>query len=603
MNTLLKIKVHSRNLALFAVISLGTTPNLCAALSITLSSSLKSPAPLGTVVHWTASAPDSASRTLWYRFRSRGANTGFHTIVDFGPKDSLDWTEIRREGSYELEVAVQDKNSGETTSATATFQLTSLVTDDAVPVISATTNPLVFLYSASGCKAGGRMRVQFTSADGVIQTTPYQACHGATSMNFYLAGMRAQSQYAVQHTLDTGSAIVQGPILTATTPAISIVPPEYSVYQGTGDGSRADVLLQCALYVPLIATDLSGNIIWYYDGQLTPTRAVPGGYFMGVLEATNLDSAHQYLRKFDLVGTTMAETNAARVSEQLVAMGKRPITAFHHEARALPNGKYLVLASNEQILNDVQGPGPVDVIGDAILVLDSNLQVIWAWDAFDHLDVSRLAVLREVCPSGAGCAPFYQALTGTDWLHGNSLQLTPDGHILYSSRHQDWLIKIKYDNGIGDGSVMWRLGNDGDFNIISDDPFPWFSHQHDATLTHNDQGTFVTVFDDGNTRHVLDSGSNSRGQIYRLDEQNRTATLILNADLGAYAFALGAAQTLPNGNVHFDVGWITDDPVGGANASRSVEVDAAGNVIYGVAISTPEYRTFRMPDLYRPLDP
>src|SRR5207253_9196087 len=155
-----------------------------------------------------------------------------------------------------------------------------------------------------------------------------------------------------------------------------------------------------------MATDLYGNLVWYYDGKLTtPTRAEPGGYFIGIYEDTTTDPSHQYFRKIDLAGTTLAETNAARISEQLTAMGKRPVTAFHHEARALPDGKYLVLASNEQILTDVQGPGPVDVIGDEIVVLDSNLQVAWAWEAFDILDRTRAAVLRAVCTSGAGCPP------------------------------------------------------------------------------------------------------------------------------------------------------------------------------------------------------
>jgi hypothetical protein len=84
----------------------------------------------------------------------------------------------------------------------------------------------------------------------------------------------------------------------------------------------------------------------------------------------------------------------------------------------------LVLASVEQILTDVQGPGPVDVLGDMILVLDSNLQVTWAWNSFDHLDTSRQAILGETCGLGAGgCAPFYLASTANDWTHGNALQL------------------------------------------------------------------------------------------------------------------------------------------------------------------------------------
>ena len=67
---------------------------------------------------------------------------------------------------------------------------------------------------------------------------------------------------------------------------------------------------------------------------------------------------------------TLLETNAARVNEQLLAMGKRQITAFHHEARPL-EWRLAVLGDVEQILTDVQGPGPVDVVGDMIVVLDT----------------------------------------------------------------------------------------------------------------------------------------------------------------------------------------------------------------------------------------
>ena len=131
----------------------------------------------------------------------------------------------------------------------------------------------------------------------------------------------------------------------------------------------------------------------------------------------------------------------------------------------------------------MQGPGQVDVIGEMILVLDRDLQVEWTWDAFDHLDVSRKATLGEVCTPGAGgCPPFYLSDTANDWLHGNGLQLTPDGNILFSARHQDWVLKINYDNGQGNGDIMYRIGKDGDFRILSSDPSPWFSHQHDPNF-------------------------------------------------------------------------------------------------------------------------
>jgi len=548
---------------------------------------------------------------LWYRFRSAGqtpnarrtASTIYQTIVDYGPNNSLDWTEMDHEGTYAIEASVEDTTSGETATALVPFTFTARVTASGTPVISSTANPLVFLYSAPGCKEGGQMLVQFQSPEGGMTRTPSQPCHSRTSMNFYLAGMRAQTTYQVRHTIATGSNTAQGPILTLTTGSISITPPSYNVYMPPSNSSTGGVLLQCGLEVPTLATDLAGNVVWYYTGQITfATRALAGGYFLGLYENSTADPSKEYFVKFDLAGTILAETNAARVNQQLAALGRHPIDAFHHEARELPSGAYLVLADTERILTNVQGAGPVDVIGDEILVLGPNLEVLWAWDAFDHLDSSRMAVLGETCPSGAGCAPYHLAATANDWLHGNSLQLTPDGQILYSSRHQDWLFKINYNNGFGDGSVIWRLGLGGDFTIVSSDPYPWFSHQHDAGIEATATGYNVSVFDDGNTRVAANGAENSRGQVLALDERNHIATLALNADCGAYAYALGAAQPLPNGNFNFDAGWVAKDALGGSNTSRSLEVDPAGIVVYGIAISTPEYRTFRMPDLYTPQD-
>src|SRR5580700_11118029 len=114
--------------------------NIQANISVTLTSSVSSPAPLGTVVKWTATAVDTGSGTLWYRFRAgerelipaRGewkVNTAFQMIVDYGPNNSLSWTEIDHEGAYQMEVSVEDLNTGESASAVETFVMTPRVGD------------------------------------------------------------------------------------------------------------------------------------------------------------------------------------------------------------------------------------------------------------------------------------------------------------------------------------------------------------------------------------------------------------------------------------------------------------------------------------------
>jgi hypothetical protein len=411
------------------------------------------------------------------------------------------------------------------------------------------------------------------------------------TMNFYLAGLRAETQYTVQDVVENGRQSVSGPVLTATTPALDQSFGPYSVRQAPAGAATQPILLHSRGGWP-VATDLAGNVVWYYPEAISfVARPAPGGYFLGWFEDQAVDPSQQFLREFDLVGTTIRETNAARVSEQLVAMGMHPINAFHHEVRPLPDGKILALGGSERILTDVQGPGDVDVVGDTILVLDANLQVLWAWDTFDHLDPHRKATLNETCtPIANGCSPIYLAPLANDWTHSNSVQLTPDGNILLSVRHQDWVIKIDYQNGNGSGDILWRLGKDGDFQFLSDDPYPWFTHQHDASIGSDG---LMSLFDNGNVRFAAHNSAHSRGQVISLDEQNLTATLVLNVDLGDYSIALGSAQKLDNGNYHFHMGYLP-----ASLTARAVEVDPSGAIVYQLDIGELEYRSFRRADLY-----
>jgi hypothetical protein len=342
-------------------------------------------------------------------------------------------------------------------------------------------------------------------------------------------------------------------------------------------------------------------VVWYVPFALTLlTRPAPGGAFLGINEDGTKDPSQQIFREFDLTGATLAETNAARVSEQLTDRGMHPINSFHHDAIKLPDGKYLVMAGSERIMNDVQGPGPVDILGDTILVLDANLQVVWAWDAFDHLDPHRAAILGESCtfPATVACSNFYLASTANDWLHGNALQLTPDGNILYSVRHQDWIVKIDYRNGGGTGDILWRMGVDGDFQISSPSVSPWFSHQHDPNFLMDNQT--LLVFDNGNTRISNLGGGNSRAQILHVDEASRQVTVATETDLGVNSSALGTAESLPSGGFHFAAGFIPDPDAPLTRITQLYELDSSGGILSILRVYAQEYRNIRMSDLYTP---
>ena len=577
--------------------------------------------PVGRVVTWTAQASGSTS-TVWYRFRSARAGWSLQVIRDFSPPNTLDWTASENEGLYEIEVTARNNSTGETAVASVNYEVTPVVTG-ATPVITGTANPLVFLYSAPACPALEAMRVEITSPEGIVQSTPYRSCRptcpasgsasgppqrgvecGAPlSMNFYLAGLRPNATYSVQHVIaaydprDRGH-VQRGPALSLVTPNSTPVIPSLAVKQAPP--TPGGLLLHSALFTVSYATDLAGNLVWYYPSPITfLTQVEPGGRFVSLISPTYAspqayNPVQEIFREFDLAGNTLRETNAARLNEQLAPTGKR-IGALHHDARTLPDGSVAILASTEQFLKNVQGSGAVDVIGDMILVLDRDLQVKWVWDAFDHLDTHRMATLKEVCPTpGGGCPPLYLATKANDWLHGNAVQFLADGSLLYSSRHQDWVYKIDYANGAGSGNVIWKMGVGGDFQIQSSDPSPWFSHQHDAQFVAGGSTT-LSVFDDGNLRVASNSKAHSRGQALTVDEENRVVTLVVNSDLGGFSFALGSAQQLADGGYGFGAGWYVP-----ANDSQFVQVDASGKAVYSLSVGEPEYRTYQLRDLYTP---
>jgi hypothetical protein len=167
-----------------------------------------------------------------------------------------------------------------------------------------------------------------------------------------------------------------------------------------------------------------------------------------------------------------------------------------------------------------------------------------------------------------------------------------DGNLILSTRLQDWVIKIDYRDGEGDGHVVWRLGQDGDFTVNSPDPYPWFSHQH--AVHYIDDSTLV-LFDNGNTRQAGDPNAHSRGQVWTLDEQTMTATLVVNADLGNYSGALGAAQRLSNGNFSFTSGRQGQAPNW---FGQSIEVRPDGSKAYVLEVDKREYRSYRIQTLY-----
>ena len=72
----------------------------------------------------------------------------------------------------------------------------------------------------------------------------------------------------------------------------------------------------------------------------------------------------------------------------------------------------------------------------------------------------------------------------------------------------------------------------------------------------------------GTPARQSDQEAHSRGQEWILNEQNMTATLVVNADMGNYSGFLGSSQMLPNGNLAFTSGGLVTEYQSGRAVDR-----------------------------------
>ena len=88
--------------------------------------------------------------------------------------------------------------------------------------------------------------------------------------------------------------------------------------------------------------------------------------------------------------------------------------------------------------------------------------------------------------------------------------------------------------------------------------------------------------------------------MWKLDENAKTATPVLSADLGVYSPFVGSAQRLSNGNFSFVTGaLLIDNTFGG----KMIEVNPSGKIVYTLDVTgAVMYRANRVADLYTPPD-
>ena len=265
------------------------------------------------------------------------------------------------------------------------------------------------------------------------------------------------------------------------------------------------------------------------------------------------------IREIDLAGNTVRQVSIAQINTALAANGFAGLVlaTLHHDITLLPNGHVLVMANTLKNVVLTGQTTPTQVLGDVVVDLDSNWNPVWVWNEFDHLDVNR--------------HPFPG--TFPDWTHSNAIVYSSDdGNFIVSIRHQNWLVKVNYANGAGDGSIIWKLGYQGDFTLmdngqVDSNPADWFYAQHGPSFVGaSNAGIFNLVLMDNGDDRVFSPGVTcgtgsappclySTVPIFQINESTKTATFNFHQIIPAslYNGFGGNAEVLPNGDVHYDL--------------------------------------------------
>ncbi|MGH9599538.1 MAG: aryl-sulfate sulfotransferase, partial [Terracidiphilus sp.] len=484
---------------------------------------------------------------------------------------------------------------------------------------SQTNNPQVAQYSVY-LPAPGKAYVEFgTTTDYGLNT--WQVATPSPNgglIQIYVAGMLGQTVYHMraQIALDDGAAFTDADqtCKTGTPPVTSTI----QVSTPSGATPQPGIELWNTL-VPstdtqAFATDLKGNVIWTYSYLHGPVDTIqgiqllPNGDFLMVVSylsslsvGKNSSKVINEIQEIDLAGNTVRDLTMDELNQKLAASNLRDaegnlyqFKSFHHDVLALPNGHWVMLAAYSKNYTNLPGyPGTTSVLGDAIVDVDQNLKPDWVWNTFDHLDINR------------------HPMNFPDWTHANDLLYSSDDHnLLLSMRHQNWIIKIDFDDGTGSGDILWRLGESGDFKLVGGtDPTDWFYAQHGMSyFTPNTTGVFqLGLMDNGNDR-MFPTGSvlcnpykpvtascYSTVPVLEINEENMTATLVTHyvPPPSYYSFFGGNAELLANGDLHTDF----CAPQAGAIV-QELNGQATQVVWQATSPNADQFHAFRIPSLY-----
>lgn len=250
--------------------------------------------------------------------------------------------------------------------------------------VAATQNPLVAAYTIP-IPMGASAQVVFgTDTTYGLATSSVSSTNGDVE-TVYVAGMRASTPYHMQALINmAGGGQVADTDHTFTTGVIPADRLPTITTQLTGAGTPSAGIELLSLIQPdtqnvicALATDLAGNVIWYYDLPLGdypfPIKLLPNGHFLVLTEGNDND-----VREVDLAGNIVQQVTIADINASLSKNATFTIAGLTHDVLALPNGHLILLATYPQNhAENPQIPEGTTVTGNALVDWDPVHGAVW----------------------------------------------------------------------------------------------------------------------------------------------------------------------------------------------------------------------------------
>ena len=230
---------------------------------------------------------------------------------------------------------------------------------------------------------------------------------------YRVRGLAPDTNHEVAYTVD-GS---EGSVPFITYPPLQGFIPSFPV---TGDPPDPAVPYRMFDLIPFPAFDTAsvfmvdggGTTRWHYGGPSNMTPGPEGVYTAVKLRA---DGGVMYLHEHTMwIRDELSEPVLELTDDMLGVLG------LHHELIQLPNNNYMALSFAFEDV-DYGKDGIRETAGDVIVEFTPEGEVVWTWNAFDHLDPHRIV---EPFATAIILNPMTLAQT-YDWTHGNAIVHDP----------------------------------------------------------------------------------------------------------------------------------------------------------------------------------